>query len=97
MKTTNHLSVRAKHVRTNETSRTGSTVAAPNNQITERNSTRPDPLTGWYALAKNAKAQPVKRYRIQGKQRGQIDGCLLAHVLFVIVAALLIGGLIHVQ
>lgn len=72
------------------------TGTASNTAITPRNFTsQADPLNGWYALAKNAKAQPVKRYRTQGKQRGQIDGVLLAHVLFVIVAALLIGGLTH--
>ena len=67
---------------------------ASNTAFTDRHSTAPDPLTGWYALAKNAKAQPVKRNRTQGKQRGQIDG-LLANMTFVIVAALLIGGLLH--
>lgn len=93
MTTTNHLSVRTEHVHTNETGHTAGNRAAQNNQITERDSTASDPLKGWHALAKNAKTQPVKRPRTQGKQRGQIDGLLAAHLLFVIVAALLIGGL----
>lgn len=70
------------------------TGTASNTTRDSRNSTAQDPFQGWYALAKNAKTQPVKRYWTLGKQRGQIDGVLLAHVLFVIVAALLIGGLV---
>ena len=94
MTKSNHLNVRAEHVRTNKTTRTAANRAGQNNQITERHSTPQDPMQGWHALAKNAKAKPVKRTWTQGKQRGQIDGLLAAHLLFVIVAVLLIGGLI---
>ncbi len=95
MKTTNLLDVRAEHVRTNETAHTAANRAGQNNQITTRNFTAQDPFHGWHALGKNAKSEPVKRTWTQGKQRGEIDGLLLAHMLFVIVVALLIGGLTH--
>ena len=72
------------------------TGTASNTAITSRHSTpQQDPLVSWYALAKNAKAKAMKSWR-HGKQRGLIDPYILAMLaLLIVIAALIVGGVIH--
>ena len=68
------------------------TGTASNTAFTSRNSTRQqDPLVSWFALAKNAKAWPVKSWK-RGNQRGRIDAYLLALLALLFVSAVMIVG-----
>ena len=72
------------------------TGTASNTAFTERNSTAPDPLQGWFNLAKPAQDRQPKRNWKHGKQRGRIDGFLLAHLAtLAVIVVLLVGGLTH--
>lgn len=69
MMKSNHVSVRAEHDRTNETTRTGANRAGQNNQITDCHSTAQDPLQGWFDLAKPSRDRKPKS-AWKRKQRG---------------------------
>ena len=92
MKPTNHASVRTEHAPTKEKAAPdSSTGTASNNAITDRNHTALDPLKGWFDLAKPSRERQQKKAWKRGKQRGRIDGVLLANVLIVVVVALALG------
>ena len=72
------------------------TRPASNTAFTERNSTAPDPLQGWFDLAKPARNRQQKRSWKHGKQQGRIDAHLLAElVLLAAIVLLIVGGLTH--
>lgn len=72
----------------------GATRPASKTAFTERNSTAPDPLIGWFDLAKPSRNRQQKRTWKRGNQRGRIDAHLVAHLaLFFILALLIVGGL----
>ena len=75
---------------------TAGTGTASNTAFTERNSTSPDPLKGWFDLAKPSRNRQQKRSWKRGKQQGRIDPFLLAELALMAVIVLLIaGGLAH--
>ena len=70
------------------------TGTASNTTFTERNSTAPDPLQGWFNLAKPALDRQPKRNWKHGK--GRIDAYLLAPLAtFAVIVVLIVGGLTH--
>lgn len=72
------------------------TRTASNTAFTERNSTAPDPLQGWFDLAKPSRERQQKSAWKRSKQRGRIDAYLAAHLaLLVAIGLLIVGGLIH--
>ena len=72
------------------------TRPASNTAFTERHSTAPDPLQGWFNLAKPSRNRQQKRSWKRGKQQGRIDPFLLAELALMAVIVLLIaGGLAH--
>ena len=75
---------------------TAGTGTASNNAFDKANSTAPDPLQGWFNLAKPSRYRQQKRSWKRGKQQGRIDPFLLAELALMAVIVLLIaGGLAH--
>ena len=95
MKPINHFTVRTEHILTKETGRTDQ--SAPRNQsITERHSTAPDPLKGWFDLAKPSRSRQQKRSWKRCNQRGCIDASLLAQLApLAAITVLIVGGLAY--
>lgn len=59
------------------------------------NSTNPDPVAGWYALAKPARMSRQQKRTWRRKSRGAIRGDLLALLILAAVAGLLLAGVIR--
>lgn len=98
MTKSNHLSVRAEHVRTNETAHTAENRAGQNNQITEADSTASDSLLARHALGKPAKEQ--QQVTAKKQQRGRIDpvwlwASLIVLPVYMTLLVLVFGGLGH--
>ena len=73
----------------------GEVVNVESNQ--QHDSNPPDPVLGWFSLAKPLIARHQKQRSRFRKQQGQIDAFLLAHLsLLLVVVLLVIGGLNHV-
>ncbi len=75
---------------------TAGTGTASNTAFTERHSTAPDPLKGWFDLAKPSRNRQQKRNWKRGNQRGRIDAFLLAQLaMMAAIVLLIVGGLAY--
>lgn len=73
--------------------RNGANRATQDNQNTERNSTSPDPLFGWFDLAKPSRNRQQKILWKRGNQRGHIDAWMAGHlVMLAVIIMLIVSG-----
>jgi hypothetical protein len=68
----------------------GRTGTASNTAFDNSNHTAPDPLIGWFNLAKPSRSRQMKRSWKRSNQRGRIDACLLAQLAMLAAVVLLI-------
>lgn len=77
----------------NKKAATAGTGTASNTAFTERNSTAPDPLKGWFDLAKPSRNRQPRRSWKRGNQRGRIDTGLAAQLaLLAVICILFVRG-----
>lgn len=67
----------------------GTRTASKNTAVDSRNHTAPDPLIGWFDLAKPSRHRQPKR-GWKRNQRGQIDSALAGQLALLLVSIVLI-------
>ena len=75
---------------------TAGTGTASNTAFDSQNHTAPDPLKGWFSLAKPSRNRQQNRSWKRCNQRGRIDAFLFAHLAMLAVLSLrIVGGLAY--